>query len=216
MVVMDTDGATALPAEDDPEAHYQRALRTLENDGIDGWESARAQFERAAALGGPDMAWRIAAATQWIPTQAGHWMSQAVLTTGEPGGITVDPGLLRISGGDDGDPLVQHWEIAVRSAQHDTALTALTAARHRLWAVLEDGTELPPDEAEDLIDDTDLYSPNYVATKPDVPSVWLDCKGAVLPLMARTVLRIVTEELKNAGIHQAVLFTPRPDDAHSS
>ncbi|MGW7446483.1 hypothetical protein [Kitasatospora sp. NPDC054795] len=45
----------------------------------------------------------------------------------------------------------------------------------------------------------------------------MDCKGLVLPHMARTVLRIVADELRRAGVRQAHLFSPElPDDRDGS
>ncbi|MFJ3086799.1 hypothetical protein [Streptomyces sp. NPDC086838] len=135
-------------------------------------------------------------------------MSRAVLAEGEIGGIEVDPGTLCIAGGESGDVLWQNFRIAVQSDHHARAVKALTAAaENRLWAVLEDGREIPD---EDLIDDSD-YSPNYVGLDPSVPLVWMDCKGLVMPYMARTVLRVVRQELQNAGIRQARIFSPQPD-----
>ncbi|MGW4896541.1 hypothetical protein ACWEQL_30445 [Kitasatospora sp. NPDC004240] len=206
------DETTLLPtAAIDAEALFQRGCRILEEDGIDGWDVARARFEEAARHPDPVMLWRIADACQEVPTQAAYWMSRAVLAESEPGGITTDRDLLRIIGGENGGALTQDFSIAVRSDDHDLALAALTAAaENRLWAVLEDGRELPPEEAEEIIDDTDLYSPNYVGIHPEVPEVWLDCKGMIFPHMARTVLRIVADELRKAGITRAHLFTPEP------
>ena len=210
MATMD-DETKPLPTtpNSDPEAHFQRGCQILKEDGMDGWDAARAQFEDAARNSDPSMLWRIADVCQWIPTHAAYWMSRAVLTESRPGGITTDHNLLRIVGGENGGALSQAFSVAVASDNHDLALAALTAAaENRLWAILEDGRELPPEEAEEIIDGTDLYSPNYVGIDPAVPRVWLDCKGMMFPRMARTVLLIVADELRKAGIQQAHLFTP--------
>ncbi|MFC8448159.1 hypothetical protein [Kitasatospora sp. NPDC057223] len=211
MATMD-DETKSLPttiSSSDAEAHFRRGCQILEEGGIDDWDVARAQFEEAARHPDPSMLWRIADVCQWVPTQAAHWMSRAVLSESRPGGITTDRNLLRIIGGDNGGALTQAFSVAVESDNHDLAVAALTAAaENRLWAVLEDGRELPPEEAEEIIGDTDLYNPNYVGIDPAVPRVWLDCKGMIFPHMARTVLLIVADELRKAGIQQAHLFTP--------
>lgn len=53
------------------------------------------------------------------------------------------------------------------------------------------------------------YTPNGVFVDEDVPLMWLDCKSGVFPLMARTVLEIVIEELRAVGITRAELSTPK-------
>lgn len=170
------------------------------------WERARSLFEEAVRGSGPQMLWRVAEAC--LETDEGaFWIRRAVVSESEPGGITVDPGALRILGGGNGDAFQQHWEIAVESNDPARAVAALTAAESRLACVLEDGRELSPEEAEDVMADTDLYSPNYVAVDATVPRVWMDCKGGMFPHMARTALRIVADELRKTGIRQAHLFT---------
>ncbi len=205
MAAMGTPAGSPTSAE----AHFQTGCRILNEDGPSGWGAARIQFEQAARRSDSEMLWRIADACQWVPPLAAHWMSRAVRSESEANGIEVDPSTLCITGGENGDALCQHFRIAVESGDHEKAAEALTvAAENRLWAVLEDGQEIPD---EDFIADSDLYSPNYVGLDPSVPLVWMDCKGAVIPYMARTVLRIVRQELQNAGIHQARLLTPEPN-----
>ncbi|GAA4833975.1 hypothetical protein [Kitasatospora terrestris] len=205
------DETTPPPATpSDAERIFQRGCQILDGEGgTDAWDKARALFEEAARHPDPLMLWRIAHACRWVPTQAAYWMSRAVLAESRPGGITTDQNLLRIVGGRNGDTLTQDFSIAVRSDNHDLAVAALTtAAGTRLWAILEDGRELPPEEAEEIIDDTDLYSPNYVGVDHEVPRIWMDCKGMVYPYMARTALLVVADELRKAGLQRAHLFTP--------
>ncbi|MFC9330860.1 hypothetical protein [Kitasatospora sp. NPDC057015] len=206
------DEETKLPTtttDSVAEAHFLRGCQILEEGGPDDWDVARARFEEAARQSDPSMLWRIADVCRWVPNQAAYWMSRAVLTESRPGGITTDRNLLRIVEGHNGAAVTQDFSVAVESDHHDLAVAALTAAaENRLWAILEDGRELPPEEAEEIIDDTDLYSPNYVGIDPAVPRVWLDCKGGIFPHMARTVLLIVADELRKAGIQEAHLFTP--------
>ncbi|MDX2542436.1 hypothetical protein ACOT81_19470 [Streptomyces sp. WI04-05B] len=193
---------SVLPSADDPaEIAFGRGCQAM-----DSWdlERARGLFEEAISGSGPQMLWRVAEACLTTEDSA-FWMRRAVVSESEPGGITVDPGALPILGGGDGDAMQQHWEIAVESNDPARAVAALTAAQRRLGRVLEDGHELSPEEAED--DDTELYSPNYVAVEEEVPRVWMDCKGGMFPYMARTALRIVADELRKAGVRQAHLFT---------
>ncbi|MET9616723.1 hypothetical protein [Kitasatospora indigofera] len=193
------------------EMYFERGRSTLRTGGIDAQETARSLFNEAVLAAGSPMLWWVAEATVDIPAQAAYWMSRAVLSESEPGGITVDPDCLGILGGTDGDPLVQNWSIAVRSEDHERAFTALTtAAETRLWAVFEDGREVPADEAEDFICDNDLYNPNYVGIDGTTTSVWMDCKGGIMPLMACTMIRIVKDELRKAGVRTAHLHSPAP------
>ncbi|MFE2911154.1 hypothetical protein ACFXI0_06710 [Kitasatospora indigofera] len=193
------------------EMYFERGRSTLRTGGIDAQETARSLFHEAVRAAGSPMLWRVAEATVDIPDQAAYWMSRAVLSESEPGGMTVDPNCLGILGGTDGDPLVQNWSIAVRSEDRERALAALTtAAETRLWAVFEDGREVPADEAEDFFCDTDLYNPNHIGIDGTTTSVWMDCKGGIMPLMARTMLRIVRDELRKAGVRTAHLHSPAP------
>ena len=192
-----------LPSADHPaEVAFRRGCQALESGDR---EPARSLFEEAVRGSGPQMLWRVAEACLETD-QSAFWMRRAVVSESEPGGITVDPGALRILGGN-GEMFQQHWEIAVESNDPARAVEALTAAEHRLACVLEDGRELSPEEAGDVMADTDLYSPNYVAVDETVPRVWMDCKGGMFPHMARTALRIVANELGKAGVRQAHLFT---------
>ncbi|MFI0959861.1 hypothetical protein ACH4S8_00360 [Streptomyces sp. NPDC021080] len=199
---MDTDDSR-LPSVDHPaEIAFRRGCQALDSGDR---ERARSLFEEAVGGSGPQMLWYVAEACLETD-QSAFWMRRAVVSESEPGGITVDPGALRILGGD-GDMFQQHWEIAVESDDPARAVAALTAAERRLGRVLEDGRELSPEEADDTMADTDLYSPNYVAVDDTVPRVWMDCKGGMFPHMARTALRIVADELRKAGVRRAHLFT---------
>jgi len=151
------------------------------------------------------MLWRVAQACLETD-QSAYWMRRAVVTESEPGGITVDPGVLPMLGGD-GEAFTQHWKIAVKSDDPAHAVEALNAAELRLPHVLENGRELSEEDADYDTAEYDFYSPNYVAVDVTVPCVWMDCKGGMFPHMARTALRIVADELRKAGVRQARLFT---------
>jgi hypothetical protein len=210
---VDTDNSP-LPSVDQPaEIAFTRGCQALQSWD---WDHARGLFEEAVRGSGPQMLWRVAEACLETEESA-FWMSRAVVSESEPGGITVDPGVLPIHGGEeDGDMFQQNWEIAVESTDPVRAVAALTAAEGRVACVLEDGRELPQEDALDLMADTDLYSPNYVAVDDTVPRLTMDCKGGMYPHMARTALRIVADELRKAGIRQAHLYTRSASDLTGS
>ncbi|WP_189845836.1 hypothetical protein [Streptomyces umbrinus] len=118
-----------------------QALETREQD-------ARQLFEEAVRGSGPQMLWRVAQACLETD-QSAYWMRRAVVTESEPGGITVDPGVLPILGGN-GEAFTQHWKIAVQSDDPAQAIEALNAAELRLPYVLENGRELSVDVKSDL------------------------------------------------------------------
>ncbi len=199
---MDTD---ALPPSVDhsSEALFRRGCLARESGQ---WEHAQELFEEAVRGSGPQMLWRVTEACLYSD-EAALWMRRAVVTESEPGGITVGPEAFGILGGN-GDALVQNWEIVVESDEPARAVAALTAAKPRLMCVFEDGRELSPEEAENLWDEVfPPYSPNYAAVDATVPRIWMDCKDGIYPHMARTALRIVTDELRKAGVRQAHLFS---------
>ena len=70
---------------------------------------------------------------------------------------------------------------------------------------LEYGRELSADEL--MAERGETYSPNYGAVDESVPLVWMDCKGEIIPPMARTMIRIVVEELRSAGFARARLYS---------
>ena len=196
------------PSPDDPaEIAFRRGCQALGDR--DQHERARGLFEEAVRGSGPQMLWRVAEACLEVEAdQSAFWMSRAVVSESEPGGITVDPGALRILGGD-GEMFQQHWEIAVESNDPARAVTALNAARYRLSRVFEDGREFPEEEFEDVIVNTELYSPNYVAVDETVPSAY--------GLQGRDVSAHGPHRPAHRGrrtaqgrIRQAHLFTPPP------
>lgn len=206
---MDTEPVS--PSADLPaEVAFRLGCQVLETREQD----ARELFEEAVRGSGPQMLWRVAQACLETD-QSAYWMRQAVVTESEPGGITVDPGVLPILGGN-GEAFTQHWKIAVQSDDPAQAIEALNAAELRLPYVLENGRELSEEDADYDTADYDFYRPNYTAVDVTVPCVWMDCKGGMFPHMARTALRIVAAELRKAGVRQAHLFTPPAEDLPAS
>ncbi|MFD8784437.1 hypothetical protein [Kitasatospora sp. NPDC059599] len=172
------------------------------------WEHARDLFEQAVRGSGPQMLWRVVEACG-ATAEAAFWMRRAAASESEPGGISVDPDVLRIGTSRPGSAFHQDFTIAVGSDDPARAVAALTAAEPRLMCVFEDGSELSPEEAEDVWDDDrPPYSPSYVTVDTEVPCVRMDCKGGVFPQMARTALRVVADELRKAGVQRARLFSP--------
>ncbi|MFE9424175.1 hypothetical protein ACFYNO_14550 [Kitasatospora sp. NPDC006697] len=198
---------SATPPEDlDPILQLARtALASGDHDG------AAELFARAARAGTPAVLGKIAEAyAEMFDGQAVDWMSRAVAAMSVPGGIVVHPGTLRIVA-PHGVPEQQVWSVAVRSSARDrpVVVAALEAAVPRLMRNTHDGLELTDGEMDAaLASGVDFYSPNYATVDAAVPRVWLDCKDAVLPAMALTVIRILTDELGAAGVRQAGLCTP--------
>jgi len=87
----------------------------------------------------------------------------------------------------------------VRSTDVDGAANALQRIQERLLFVDDQGTELTEAEWES----TDRYTPNYVSEvgrREDGAEIVIDTKGELTGPMGRTMLRIVTAELRAAGL----------------
>ncbi|MFD8080419.1 hypothetical protein ACFV4F_01795 [Kitasatospora sp. NPDC059722] len=175
--------------------------------GGDGGEVERC-FELAVRLGGPVYLWRAAGAfNDAFDGRAADWQRRAVASLSVPDGIVVDPDTLPIVVSQ-GYPVDQVWRLAVRHGDGPRTLAALTAARERLYRVTEDGRELGEAEFREFCQAPDCYTPNGVTLRPDSLELSLNCKDAVMPLMAAAVLRVVVEELTAHGVGTAGLFTP--------
>ncbi|MBV1850113.1 hypothetical protein [Catellatospora tritici] len=205
--------ATAARAEaGDAAAAYRIGRHFLGQNDWDLRDRAEPWFVRAAQLGGPEAAWWIVQAYAGaLDGRARQWLRRAVGTESDPGGIEVDYGTLPIEL-DHGHAVDQDWRIRVRSDDRPRTVAALHAARPRLMQVGEDGREYgdaewPPRHPGG----GDLYTPNtcQVDDRGEVPEIWLDCKSVIYPLMARTVIRIVAQELRAAGLSRALLFTEK-------
>nr|BEK71532.1 hypothetical protein KPHV_87590 [Kitasatospora purpeofusca] len=190
------------------EAIFHRAHEALRN----GDGAAADLFEHAARHGGGQTLWRIADAyAQAYSAHAAPWMGRAVTSMSTEGGLVVHPGTLRIIA-DHGICEQQLWEVEVRSSDTDrpAVVAALNAALPRLMRITDSGQELTAQEMDDALSTgVTFYSPNYAAVDADgaAPRVWLDCKDAVAPMMARAVLHVVIDELSAAGITRAGLCT---------
>jgi hypothetical protein len=178
---------------------------------------AEAWFEiAAAAAGSPDMYWRITEEQNenGYATKARAWMRRAIRAEYPPqanGGIQVDPSTFAIRLDGDGFLLGQDFSAQVVSADPQRAITALAAASQRFMYVTGDGRESTPDDPAG--GDWRNYTPNYVSDPqehPDGPTIECDCKDGVMPLMARTMIRILVEELRTAGVDHAQI-RPRAD-----
>ncbi|MFB8290669.1 hypothetical protein [Kitasatospora purpeofusca] len=198
-----TDAATP-----GPESLFQQGCAAL----TAGDEGAADLFERAVRDAGGDMLWRVADAyARAYSAQAAPWTSRAVTSMSTDAGLMVHPGTLRIIT-DHGICEQQLWAVEVRSSETDrpAVVTALTAALPRLMRVTDGGQELTVQEMDDALSTgVAFYSPNHAAVDAGgtAPRVWLDCKDAVAPVMARAVLHVVIDELNAAGITRAELFT---------
>ncbi|MDI1462948.1 hypothetical protein QEZ54_18380 [Catellatospora sp. KI3] len=201
----------ALVAAGDAGAAYRIGCHHANQEDWELRPQAEAWFVRAAQLGGPDAAWWIAHAYAYaFDGRSRQWLRRAVGTESDPDGIAVDHGTLAIVL-DHGYPTHQRWRVRVRSDDRARAVAALTAACARVMCVAEDGREFGPDEDLPVLDGDghELYTPNHAAVDDTgaVPELHLDCKDGVMPLLARTVIRIVAQELRAAGLPWALLFT---------
>jgi hypothetical protein len=179
-----------------------------------GWvhaSFARAWFAVAAENAPVDMAWRIAEEyCRWgDPRQANKWMRYAVATEYRvrPNGIAVDPGTFALVIDHRGTAVGQDFGVQVVSADDDRAGAALTAAARRIATVTADGRELSVEGPghPDVVPAA-VFGPEPA---PGGPTLWCDCGDALVPLMARTMIHILAEEIRAAGLDSADI-RPRP------
>jgi hypothetical protein len=199
----------------DPEAALQLGCRILETCELEDRRHAEVCFEFARNAD-PTTTWRAAEAYVALGDhRAARWMAEAAASLSDPEGIVVEPLTLPIGFVEyDQDRYVldhQDWRIAVQCDDPAHAVAALNVASERVLYVTADGCEQPDWEAL-AAEYGRSYSPNYAAVDEDVPLIWLDCKSGIMPAMARTVIEIVIEELRAAGITRATLRTPLPTD----
>ncbi|MBS2551516.1 hypothetical protein KGQ19_32075 [Catenulispora sp. NL8] len=208
---MDTDQAIAA-LRDDPQATLELGCRIVATAGDDERRHAEVAFE-LARNSDRTAVWRAADAyAQVADGRAARWMAEGAASLSDPDGIVVDRLTLPIMIQEyDADRWIAHhqdWRIAVHCDDPARALLALHAARARLPFVADDGSTVS-DPTQVTGPPGPWYTPNSVFVEPDVPLIWLDCKSGVFPLMARTVLEIVIEELRGIGITRAELSTPK-------
>lgn len=198
----------------DPQAALELGCRIVATADVDERRHAEIPFE-IARDGDRTTVWRAADAyAQQADGRAARWMAEGAASLSDPDGIVVDRLTLPIFIEEyDEDRWVashQDWCIAVHCDDPARAVAALRAALPRLQCVADDGS-IVSDPSQLTGPPGPVYTPNYVAVDEDVPLIWLDCKGVVYPLMARTVLEIVIEELRAAGVTRAELTTPGAD-----
>lgn len=198
----------------DPQAALELGCRIVATADVDDRRHAEIPFELARD-GDRTTVWRAADAyAQQADGRAARWMAEGAVSLSDPNGIVVDHLTLPIFLDEyDEDRWAAHhqdWRIAVHCDDLARAVIALHAAEPRLMDVADNGS-IVPDPSLLTGPPGPEYTPNYVAVDEDVPLIWLDCKSGVYPLMARTVLEIVIEELRAAGITRAELTTPRTD-----
>ncbi|MFD0742040.1 hypothetical protein ACFQ1L_09275 [Phytohabitans flavus] len=126
------------------------------------------------------------------------------------GGVGVDPSTFAITLDERGVLLGQDFSVQVVSTDPETAKVALAAAGKRFMLVTADGREYSTeDELWQRVKADDswrTYSPNNVSDPQDHPAgprIYCDCKDGVMPLMAATMIRILVQQLRAAGIDQA-------------
>lgn len=201
----------------DAETAFQLGSYHLLNQGLSHAGFARAWFAVAAEVGGVDMAWRIAAEhTEWGDDRLAAWWMRYAITHeywDHPSGVTVDPKVFALIIDDLGVAVGQDFGARLVAENHDRVEAVLDAAVSRFTLVTADGRELADhDELERLSEgggDQDYrnYTPNTVWATGT--TIVCDCKDGTMPLMARTMIRILVEEIQLAHLHGAEL-TPRP------
>jgi hypothetical protein len=161
------------------------------------------------------MMWRIV--DEYVgwgdPRKANEWMRAAIGTEfgQQPDGIIVDRHVFGLVVDHRGILLCQDFSVQIASSDDRQATAALDAAGLRFSYVTADGRELSADTLDahysrgDYDDQRD-YTPNFVSgvePNEDGPTMWCDCKDNVMPLMARTMIRILIEEARMAGLDSA-------------
>lgn len=201
---------------DDAEAAFRLGSYHLLHHGWVHASFARAWFAIAVDHAPVEMAWRIADEyVQWgDPRQASKWIRYAVATEYRmrPGGISVDPGIFGLVIDHRGIAVGQDFGVQV-CADPERAGAALTAAARRFALVTADGRELADDSDRSVAPQD--YRPNHVSgpeQSPGGPTMWCDCKDGIYPLMARTMARILVEEIRATGVDSAEI-RPRPKPA---
>ncbi|WP_329180355.1 hypothetical protein [Streptomyces sp. NBC_01477] len=201
----------------DPQAALELGRRIVATVGVDERRHAEIPFE-IARDGDRATVWHAAEAyAQEADGGAARWMAEGAASLSDPDGIVVDhltlPIFIMEYDDDRWTTERQDWRIAVHCDDPARAIVALNAARPRLLLVADDGS-VQPDGAAGLTGPPGpWYTPNYVAVAEGTPLIWLDCKDGVFPLMARTVLEIVIEELRAVGITRAELTTPKTQES---
>lgn len=184
----------------DADAAFRLAAYAYEHDhseAADGW------MRLAARFGGAAMLWRLADLVKGDSSgeAAARWQRQAIAAEWGAEAVAVDEDTFRIFSMTSDSYRTQEFGAHVCGVPDDGVRSALNAAVRRLGCVGDDGTEYSDgDEALDCAD----YNPNYVSAPEEHPGggwqFWMDCQGEVYPLMAATLLRILVEELRRAGV----------------
>ncbi|MDP9395604.1 MAG: hypothetical protein M3Q27_15705 [Actinomycetota bacterium] len=170
-------------------------------------------LRKAAALGDSAAMWQLAHALR-DDVEGAHWQRRALEATyprATAPGISVSSDLFPLAY--DGKPWRgARWSVQVVS-QDLRAVTALQRASERFMYAAEDGRELTEEE----MDQNNLSMP-ALATASWVspvrsdddgdPYVTLDLDTLVAPLLARTLIEIVIDELVRAGVEQAHVQSP--------
>ncbi|MCZ4126090.1 hypothetical protein [Streptomyces sp. H39-S7] len=194
------------------EIAFQDGCRLLRHDA-ESRETVEQYFE-AAAHADPEIAWLVA--REWAAVADGRaaaWLRLAISTLPTRAGITVEPGTLPIVT-EHGFAVHQVWRITVAADDRNGAVAALESARPRLLRTTDSGQELTATAFEATpAQSAHFYSPNNVTVhdkRASGPAIQLNCKDAILPVMARTVICIITDELARAGVTASLSTPPEP------
>jgi len=218
-----------LAHDGDAEASFRvglalvRRLPPSHRDVADPW------FSGAVALGGSTWAWLATDAYIQDPLRYREWMARAIgaeYPRPEAPGIHVAPDTVEPIDASDWDmsPISACFQVAETT---DAVLTALGAASARLGRVDERGREYASDEelielvhgpgtprrpdGEALL--TSGWAGDPGLDDPRGPYVLTDTNGGMWGPMARTLIRIVVDELLDAGVTDAHIGPYRPSGA---
>lgn len=140
------------------------------------------------------------------------WPGRATVTPApsEHGkGVTVAPDIFGPPSDIDWDGWDTGAAFFVRSLDVEGAADALQRVKDRLMCVDDQGTELTEEE----LASTDRYTPNWVSEverRKDGAEIIVDTKGELTGPMGRTMLRILTRELRAAGLTAHVASARQP------
>lgn len=182
----------------------------------EGWDTSKGQSDPlgawAAAKWDGEDEWRNATDPSALLQSQRAWARAVVHDFPTDGDITCDPWTFL--------PLRESVSVTLAAVgpSPEQLMTALSAATTRMIRVRADGRELDPDDddfdeddEDDDFDEDDYdedgfeadYTANYVSDPErfgDIVGISnIDTKGQRLPWMFRSYLRIVAEELRNAG-----------------
>jgi hypothetical protein len=183
----------------------------------DDRQIAATWLAHAGRVGGAPLMWRIAAITVehlHVPGAASGWQRAAIIAEWQDSDIDVDQNTFYLDDFEDAGWVIQDFAVRVSGEPDDAVRDALTTAASRMYCTGDDGVEY--EDGETAVDSAD-YNPNFVS-EPEAHAdggweIWMDCKGGSFPLMAATMIRILADELRKAGVRSARIGPPQQPES---